>query len=135
MKIFVKLILWQNKIHTSINYDYNPSNISMKVHNSSMLENVMLHVRISNLYWPLVPKTQQVTPFAFVFKVNIRLFHKLYENGNIGIFVFTASKPKKSSDKMLPPVRIEPRPLIASDSKSNTILSTLTWHLLVRLRV
>ena len=33
---------------------------------------------------------------------------------------------KKSSDKMLPPVEIEPGPLIASDSKSNTILSTLT---------
>ena len=33
---------------------------------------------------------------------------------------------KKSSDKMLPPMGIEPRPLIASDSKSNTILSTLT---------
>ena len=29
---------------------------------------------------------------------------------------------------MLPPVGIEPGPLIASDSKSNTILSTLTWH-------
>ena len=33
---------------------------------------------------------------------------------------------KKSSDKMLPAVGIEPRPLIDSDSKSNTILSTLT---------
>ena len=29
---------------------------------------------------------------------------------------------KKSSDKMLPPVGIEPRPLIVSDSESNTIL-------------
>ena len=42
---------------------------------------------------------------------------------------------KKSSDKMLPPVGIEPWPLIASDSKSNTILSTLAWHLLARLRL
>ena len=33
---------------------------------------------------------------------------------------------KKSSDKMLPAVGIEPEPLIASDSKSNIILSTLT---------
>ena len=35
-------------------------------------------------------------------------------------------------DKMLPPVGIEPRPVIASDSKSNAILSTLTWHVLLR---
>ena len=33
---------------------------------------------------------------------------------------------------MLPLVGIEPGPLIASDSKSNTILSTLTWHVLLR---
>ena len=31
---------------------------------------------------------------------------------------------KNSNDKMLPPVEIEPGPLIASDSKSNTILDT-----------
>ena len=30
---------------------------------------------------------------------------------------------------------IEPRPLITYDFKSNTILSGLTWHLLVRLRL
>ena len=30
---------------------------------------------------------------------------------------------------------IEPRPLITSNSKSNTILSSLTWHLLGRLRL
>ena len=44
-------------------------------------------------------------------------FHKLDEignNANIGIRGFTTWK--KSSDKMLPPVGIEPRPLIASDS-------------------
>ena len=34
--------------------------------------------------------------------------------------------PKKSSEKMLPQVGIEPGPLIASDSKSDTILSTPT---------
>ena len=45
----------------------------------------------------------------------------LYENANIGISVFTAWKQKNSSDKMLPPVGIEPKPLIASDSMSNTI--------------
>ena len=44
-------------------------------------------------------------------------------------------KTKKSSDKMLLPVEIEPGPLITSDSKSNTLLSGLTWHLLVRLRL
>ena len=33
---------------------------------------------------------------------------------------------------MLPPVGIEPGPLIASDAKSNTILSTLTWDVLLR---
>ena len=33
---------------------------------------------------------------------------------------------------MLPPVGIEPRPLINSDSKSNTLLSTLTCHVLLR---
>ena len=41
-------------------------------------------------------------------------------------------KIKKSSDKMLLLVGIEPGPLIASDSKSNTILSTLTCHMLLR---
>ena len=34
--------------------------------------------------------------------------------------------------RMLPPVGIEPGPLITSDSKSNTFLSTLTWHVLRR---
>ena len=33
---------------------------------------------------------------------------------------------KKNSDKMLPPVGIEPGPPIASDSESNTLLSGLT---------
>ena len=39
---------------------------------------------------------------------------------------------KESSNKMLPPVRIEPG---TSDSKSNTFLSVLTWHLPIRLRL
>ena len=36
---------------------------------------------------------------------------------------------KNSTDKMLPPVRIEPG---TSDPKSNTLLSELTWHVLTR---
>ena len=67
---------------------------------------------------------------------SIRGFHKRDEIGNnahIGIRGFTTWK--KSGDKMLPLVGIEPWPLIASDSKSNTILSTPTWHLLARLRL
>ena len=51
-------------------------------------------------------------------------FSQIGNNGNIGIRGFTSWK--KSSDKMLPPVGLEPGPLIASDSKFNTILSTLT---------
>ena len=35
---------------------------------------------------------------------------------------------------MLSPVGIEVMPLITSNSKSNTIHSGLTWHLLIRLR-
>ena len=51
------------------------------------------------------------------YTVTNRVFHKIDKIGNnVNI---------NSSDKMLPPVGIEPRPLIASDSKSNTILSTL----------
>ena len=49
---------------------------------------------------------------------------RIGNNASIGIIGFTTWK--KFSDKMLPPVGIESRPLIASDSKSNTILSTLT---------
>ena len=45
----------------------------------------------------------------YKFLVAIRGFHKLDEIGNIGIRGFTIYlKTKKSSDKMLPPVRIEP---------------------------
>ena len=49
---------------------------------------------------------------------------KIGNNANSGLRGFTMWK--RSYDKMLPPVEIEPGPLIASDSKSNTILSTLT---------
>ena len=53
---------------------------------------------------------------------HIRLFHKLDEIGNNAILASEALL----CEKMLPPVGIEPGPLIVSDSKSNTILSTLT---------
>ena len=56
--------------------------------------------------------------------------HNIGNNANIGIRGFTMWK--KSRYKMLPPVGIEPGPLITSDSKSNTILSTLIWHVLLR---
>ena len=64
----------------------------------------------------------------------IRGFHK---HTTLAIMPILASEAlecenKKSSSKMLPPVGIEPTPLITSDSKSNTILSRLTWHVLVR---
>ena len=39
---------------------------------------------------------------------------------------------KKFSDKMLPPVGIEPGSVIAFDSKSNTFLSELVRHVLLR---
>ena len=43
---------------------------------------------------------------------------------------------KKCSDKMLHPVSVEPPLSIEHpDYKSNTLLSGLTWHLLVRLRL
>ena len=40
---------------------------------------------------------------------------------------------KKSSDKMLPPVGIEPKPFITSDSKSDTILSTCAAYEILKL--
>ena len=48
-----------------------------------------------------------------------RVFHKLYENVNIAIFDFTARNTRKT------PVGIEPRLLIASDTKFNTFLSKI----------
>ena len=57
--------------------------------------------------------------------------HKNGNNGNIGIRGFTTWK-QNIQWKMLPTVGTEPRPLITSDSKSNTILSGLTWYMLIR---
>ena len=45
---------------------------------------------------------------------------------------FTTWKQKKIQRKMFLQVGIEPGPLITSDAKSNTLLSGLTWHVLVR---
>ena len=60
-------------------------------------------------------------------------FSHTHRNDNIGIFVFTVWKQKKIPvTKCYPQVGIEPRPLIAYDSKPNTLLSTLTWHVLLR---
>ena len=50
-------------------------------------------------------------------------------------FRLYCTKTKKSDDKMVPTMGIEHRPLITFDSKSNTLLSGLPWHLLVRLRL
>ena len=38
----------------------------------------------------------------------------------------------KTKNPILPSMGIEPGPLITSDSKSNPILSGLTWHVLLR---
>ena len=60
----------------------------------------------------------------FIYHSGFSQIDKIGNNANIGIRGFAAWK--KYSDKMLPPVGIEPRPLIASDSKNNTILSFYT---------
>ena len=60
------------------------------------------------------------------------VFHK---HTTLAIMLILASEAlqsenkKKSTDKMLILVRIEP---MTSDSKSNTLLSELTWHVLLR---
>ena len=79
--------------------------------------------------------TYPVTYISYYHKYAQEGFSHAHRNTNCGIFIFTTWKQKKLSDKMLPPLGIEPGPLIASDSKSSIILSTLTWHLLVRLRL
>ena len=55
-----------------------------------------------------------------------RVFHKRTEMPKSEFSSLLCENKKKSSDKMLPPVGIEPRPLIASSSRSNTLLPTLT---------
>ena len=58
--------------------------------------------------------------------------HNIGNNTNISIGGFSIWKQKKIQWKMLPPVGIELRPLITFDSKSSTLLSTLTCHVLLR---
>ena len=61
----------------------------------------------------------------------IRVLYQLDENGNdtnIGIKGFTMWKQKKISNKMLPQWVLIPW---TSDSKSNTLLSELIWHVLL----
>ena len=66
----------------------------------------------------------------YINRMHYQVFHKLCH-----FCLYCMKTKKKSSDKILPPVGIEPGPLITSGSKFNTILSTLTWHLTVRLCV
>ena len=65
---------------------------------------------------------------------NVRGFHKHTTLAIIPILAPEAlqCENKNSSNKMLPTVGIEPGSLITSDSKSNTILSGLTCHVLPR---
>ena len=74
-----------------------------------------------------------VSLFGKKFTNFIRVFRKLTKLAIMSILASEVLlREKKSSDKMSTPVRIEPGPLITSDSKFNTILSTLTWHVLLR---
>ena len=63
---------------------------------------------------------------SLLFVDSILVFHICTEMPILAFSSLLCENKKKSSDKILPPVGIEPRPLIASDSKSNTLLSTLT---------
>ena len=57
-----------------------------------------------------------------------RVFHMRTEMPILAFSSLLHEYKKNSSDKMSPPVGIA----IASDSKSNTLLSTLHWHVLLR---
>ena len=73
----------------------------------------------------LLSSTCQVSVERIVLDLESR-FSQIYNignNANIDIRGFTTGKQKKSSDKMLPLVGIEP---LAQDSKSNMLLPTLT---------
>ena len=59
-----------------------------------------------------------------------RVFHICTEMPIVAFSSSLCENKRNSSDKMLPPVGIEPGSLIASDSESNTILST--WHVLLK---
>ena len=116
--------------------------IKSKQNNYNKMVNVLFLNSYLSTTWRLViytcckimcVKEYGLSIILFLNFLIIRVFHKWDEIGNkpnISIRGFTMWK--KFSDKMLPPVGIEPRSLITSDSKSNTILSTLTWHMLLR---
>ena len=87
---------------------------------SGINETIVLEQNKFSKKLPLTGTVRTVVPGKA--RVYRRVFHKLYENANIGFLSLLFENPKK----ILPPVGIEPGPLIASDSKSNTILSTLT---------
>ena len=55
---------------------------------------------------------------GFLFNLGFSQTHNIGNNVNIGIRGFIRSNQKKSSDKILPSVRIEPRPLIPSSTLS-----------------
>ena len=58
--------------------------------------------------------------------------HKISNNANIGIRGFTTWKQKNASNKIYPQWVLNSW---TSDSKSNILLSGLTWYLLLRLRL
>ena len=75
------------------------------------------------------------TPVSISFLPLYILFNRVFTNYTKMPILASEALPrenKKSSDKMLPPVEIEPGPLITSDSKSNTLLSQLVRHVLLR---
>ena len=59
-------------------------------------------------------------------------FFTNYTKMPILAFLSLLPENKKSSDKMLPQVAMEPSPLITSDSKSYSLLSELVWPVVLR---
>ena len=76
-------------------------------------------------------RKQVLTSFGLILLVSTVEFFTNYTEMPIVAFLSSLHEKKKSSDKMLPSVGIEPRPLIVSDSKSNTeTLGSLYSHAL-----
>ena len=84
-----------------------PKYDQMQWRHFSIVANLNTNLDLTEAYWM---KTSLVTSSN-----SFWVFHKLYENANIGIFVFIVQREKKSSDKMLLPVGIEPWPILTSD--------------------
>ena len=70
-------------------------------------------------------------PGKTVFHFDSRVFHKLYEKTNIGIRVFATWKQKIQWQNVIPSGDRTGVPII-SNSKSNTLLSKLVRHVLLR---